>query len=42
MALCLRFIGYLLGAYQRFSLDNSMTKKLYNHVNEEKSNKDDS
>ena len=36
LALCLRFIGYLLGAYQRFSLDNSMTKKLYNYVEEEK------
>lgn len=33
LALCLRFIGYILGAYQRFSLDNSMTKKLYNYVN---------
>lgn len=32
LALCLRFIGYILGAYQRFSLDNSMTKKLYNHL----------
>ena len=32
LALCLRFIGYVLGAYQRFSLDNSMTKKLYNYV----------
>ena len=36
LALCLRFIGYLLGAYQRFSLDNSMTKKLYNYVEEAK------
>ena len=35
LALCLRFIGYILGAYQRFSLDNSMTKKLYNYVEEE-------
>ena len=35
LALCLRFIGYVLGAYQRFSLDNSMTKKLYNYVEEE-------
>ena len=35
LALCLRFIGYVLGAYQRFSLDNSMTKKLYNYVDEE-------
>ena len=35
LALCLRFIGYILGAYQRFSLDNSMTKKLYNYVDEE-------
>lgn len=34
LALCLRFIGYVLGAYQRFSLDNSMTKKLYNYVEE--------
>ena len=34
LALCLRFIGYILGAYQRFSLDNSMTKKLYNYVHE--------
>ena len=34
LALCLRFIGYILGAYQRFSLDNSMTKKLYNYVEE--------
>ena len=32
LALCLRFIGNILGAYQRFSLDNSMTKKLYNHL----------
>lgn len=35
LALCLRFIGYILGAYQRFSLDNSMTKKLYNYVEDE-------
>lgn len=35
LALCLRFIGMLLAAYQRFSLDNSMTKKLYNYVNED-------
>ena len=35
LALCLRFIGYVLGAYQRFSLDNSMTKKLYNYVKED-------
>lgn len=35
LALCLRFIGYILGAYQRFSLDNSMTKKLYNYVEED-------
>ena len=35
LALCLRFIGYVLGAYQRFSLDNSMTKKLYNYVEKE-------
>lgn len=35
LALCLRFIGYVLGAYQRFSLDNSMTKKLYNYVENE-------
>lgn len=34
LALCLRFIGYILGAYQRFSLDNSMTKKLYTYVDE--------
>lgn len=41
LALCLRFIGYLLGAYQRFSLDNSMTKKLYNHLgNDENENTD--
>jgi len=32
LALVLRFVGYILGAYQRFSLDNSMTKKLYNHL----------
>ena len=31
----LRFVGYILGAYQRFSLDNSMTKKLYNFVENE-------
>ena len=36
LALCLRFIGYILGAYQRFSLDNSMTKKLYNYVDNER------
>jgi len=35
LAFSLRFIGYILGAYQRFSLDNSMTKKLYNYVEEE-------
>ena len=35
LALVLRFVGYVLGAYQRFSLDNSMTKKLYNYVEEE-------
>jgi|Transcript_35926 hypothetical protein len=34
LALCLRFIGYILGAYQKFTFDNSMTKKLYNYVNE--------
>ena len=28
----LRFAGYLLGAYQKFSFDNSLTKKLYNYV----------
>lgn len=36
LALVLRFIGYILGAYQRFTLDNSMTKKLYNFVENEK------
>ena len=41
LALCLRFIGYVLGAYQRFSLDNSMTKKLYNYVNEEHEDNND-
>jgi hypothetical protein len=35
LALILRFAGYLLGAYQKFSLDNSMTKKLYNHIKDE-------
>ena len=35
LALILRFVGYVLGAYQRFSLDNSMTKKLYNYVENE-------
>ncbi len=35
LAVVLRFVGYILGAYQRFSLDNSMTKKLYNYVEEE-------
>jgi len=34
LALILRFVGYILGAYQRFTMDNSMTKKLYNYVNE--------
>jgi len=34
LALTLRFVGYVLGAYQRFTLDNSMTKKLYNYVDE--------
>ena len=34
LALCLRFIGYILGAYQKFTFDNSMTKKLYNYVHE--------
>ena len=36
----LRFCGYILGAYQRFSLDNSMTKKLYNYVDESDEQKD--
>ena len=31
LALSLRFIGYVLSAYQRFSIDNSMTKKLYSY-----------
>jgi len=34
LGLILRFISYVLGAYQRFTLDNSMTKKLFNYVNE--------
>ena len=42
LALCLRFIGYILGAYQRFSLDNFMTKKLYNYVNTEEEQVDHS
>ena len=41
LALCLRFIGYLLGAYQRFSLDNSMTKKLYNHLGSDENENSD-
>ena len=35
LGLILRFAGYLLGAYQKFSFDNSMTKKLYNYVKED-------
>ena len=38
LALCLRFIGYILGAYQKFTFDNSMTKKLYNYVHEQEEN----
>ena len=34
LALILRFAGYVLGAYQKFNFDNSMTKKLYNYVDE--------
>ena len=34
LALVLRFIGYILGAYQRFTLDNSMIKRLFNYVDE--------
>ena len=29
LALILRFTGYLLSSFQRFSIDNSMIKKLY-------------
>ena len=34
LSLILRFVGYILGAYQKFNFDNSMTKKLYNYVDE--------
>ena len=29
LALILRFVGYVLSSFQRFSIDNSMIKKLY-------------
>jgi len=32
--LMLRIIGYILGAYQTFTFDNSLTKKLYSYTNE--------
>lgn len=38
LALILRFAGYVLGAYQKFNFDNSMTKKLYNYVEESEEN----
>jgi len=31
LALVLRFSGYLVGRWQKFSLDNSMMKKLYSY-----------
>ena len=31
MALSMRFAGYLVGRWQKFSLDNSMMKKLYSY-----------
>lgn len=35
LALMLRFIGYVLGSFQKHSIDNSMIKKLYSQGNED-------
>ena len=34
LALMLRFIGYVLGSFQKHSIDNSMIKKLYSQGND--------
>ena len=42
LALTLRFAGYIVGRWQKFSLDNSMMKKLYSYgVDSEDSDDDD-
>ena len=41
LALTMRFVGYVVGRWQKFSLDNSMMKKLYSYGVDEDDEDDD-